>query len=58
MSRQDHSAWREVWYEAELARLQSLEQHPQGKTWSHPADLLIAVLFVVVLTCLFLGVIA
>ena len=56
MSRQDHSAWRAAWYEAELARLASLEEHPQGRTWDHPTDVLIAIAFVIVLTLLFVGV--
>jgi len=55
MSRQDHNAWREAWYEAELARLQSLEEHPQGPTWGHPTDLPIAAAAVIVVTLLFVG---
>jgi len=55
MSRQDHNAWREAWYEAELARLQSLEEHPQGRTWDHPTDVLFLIAFVVLMTCIFAG---
>jgi hypothetical protein len=53
--KQDHSAWRSQWYEDELARLASLEEHPQGRTWAHPTDLLIAAAAVVVVTLLFVG---
>lgn len=53
---QDHSAWREAWYEAELKRLQSIEEHPTGKTWAHPTDVLLAVAAVVVIALLCLGV--
>jgi hypothetical protein len=54
--KQDHSAWRSQWYEDELARLAALEEHPQGRTWAHPADVLIAIAAVVVVTLLCLGV--
>lgn len=50
------SDFRPQWYVQELERLESLKEHPQGKTWSHPADLLIAIAFVVVVTLLFVGV--
>lgn len=42
------------WYKAELARAAAEEQ--RKKTWGHPMDLLLAIAFVVVLTCLFVGV--
>lgn len=54
--KQDFTDFRPAWYETELARLESLKEHPQGKTWAHPADLLIAVALVVVVTLLFVGV--
>lgn len=47
--------YRPQWYEDELDRLASLEEHPQGRTWSHPTDVLLAIAFVAVLTAVFVG---
>jgi hypothetical protein len=47
--------YRPQWYEDELERLASLEEHPQGKTWAHPMDLLFLIAFVVLMTCIFAG---
>lgn len=54
--KQDFTDFRPAWYDAELARLESLEERPQGKTWGHPTDVLFAIGLVIVLTCLFVGV--
>jgi hypothetical protein len=48
--------YRPQWYEDELNRLAELEEHPQGKTWAHPMDVLLAIAFVLVLTAVFVGV--
>ena len=47
--------YRPQWYEDELDRLASLEEHPHGRTWTHPTDLLFLIAAVVVLTLLFVG---
>ena len=54
--KQDFTDFRPAWYDAELARLESLEERPQGKTWGHPTDVLLIIGLVIVLTCLFVGV--
>ncbi len=53
--KQDFTDFRPAWYEAELARLESLEERPQGKTWGHPTDLLFLIAFVVIGTAIFVG---
>ena len=48
--------YRPQWYEDELERLASLEEHPHGRTGTHPMDVLLAIAFVLVLTAVFVGV--
>lgn len=43
------------WYESERARLEALAAHERRKTWGHPTDVLIVIVFVAVLTGLFVG---
>lgn len=50
------SDFRPQWYVDELARLDSLKEHPQGKTWTHPVDWLLAIGLVGVVACIALGV--
>jgi hypothetical protein len=52
---QNHSEFRPAWYDAELERLAALEEHPHGRTWSHPTDLLFLIAFVVIGTAIFVG---
>jgi hypothetical protein len=52
---QNHSEFRPAWYEDELERLASLEEHPHGRTWSHPTDVLFLIAFVALMTAIFVG---
>jgi hypothetical protein len=47
--------YRPQWYEDELDRLASLEEHPHGRTWSHPTDVLFLIAFVALMTAIFVG---
>lgn len=44
------------WYQSERARMEAQRAHQSNETWGHPTDILIAIAFVAVLTCLFVGV--
>jgi hypothetical protein len=48
--------FRPAWYEDELRRLDALKEHPQGRTWKHPMDLVLAIGLVGVVACAALGV--